>query len=59
MTVWHMRIACSIPKATNTNIICNNYCFPLQQWLRERASKLRYTHVACLVITAFSCCTIQ
>ena len=28
MTVWHMRTACWIPKATNTNTICNNYCFP-------------------------------
>ena len=25
-------------------------CFPLQQWLREHASMLRYTYIACLVI---------
>ena len=24
--------------------------FPQQQWLRERASVLRYTHIACIVI---------
>jgi hypothetical protein len=24
--------------------------FPLQQWLRDRASLLRYTYIACLVI---------
>jgi len=35
---WRMRIACWIPKATNTH---TDYViltvFPLQQWLRERA----------------------
>ena len=38
MTVWHMRIACWIPKATNTH---SEYviiiAFPLQQRLHERA----------------------
>jgi hypothetical protein len=27
MTIWRMRIACWIPKATNTLGICNTYCF--------------------------------
>jgi len=27
--------------------------FPLQQWLRERASVLPYTYIACLVIITF------
>ena len=27
----------------------NIRCFPLQQWLHERASMLRYTYIACLV----------
>jgi len=29
MTVWCMRIACWIPKATNTNtlMLCNTHCF--------------------------------
>jgi hypothetical protein len=26
MTVWRMRIACWIPKATDTLRICNTYC---------------------------------
>ena len=38
MTIWRMRIACWIPKATNTH---SEYVvlifFPLQQWLHERS----------------------
>ena len=50
MTIWHIRIACWIPKATNTPseyvlIIAS----PQQQWLRERALILRYMYTACLV----------
>ena len=45
-----MRFACWILKATKTY---SEYViltvFPRQQWLRERASMLRYTHIACLV----------
>ena len=45
-----MRITCCIPKATDKN---SEYviftAFPLQQWLHERASILRYTNTACLV----------
>jgi hypothetical protein len=26
---------------------CNTYCFSTQQWLRERASILRYVYIAC------------
>ena len=55
MTVWRMRIAYLIPKATNTH---SEYViflvFPLQQWLRERASMLRCTYIACLVRRHFS-----
>jgi len=51
MTMWGMRIACWIPKATNTH---TGYVilivFPLQQWLHERASMLRYTYIACLAL---------
>jgi hypothetical protein len=51
MTIWRMRIACWIPKAyKHTLRICNTYYFPLQQLLRESASLLRYTYIACLVI---------
>ena len=50
MAIWRMRVACWIPKATITHweyvIIVT---FPLQQWLHERASMLRYTNIACLV----------
>jgi len=50
MTIWRMRIACWIPKATNTS---SEYAiliaFPLQQSLHESASLLRYTYIACLV----------
>jgi hypothetical protein len=48
--IWHMRIACRTPKATNTHsqyVILT--AFPLQQWLHERASILRYTYNAYLV----------
>jgi hypothetical protein len=50
MTTWRMRNACWIPKATNTQ---TEYviliAFPMQQWLHERASVLRYTHIARLI----------
>jgi hypothetical protein len=49
MTICRMRMACWIIKATNTH---SEYVilivFPLQQWLHERTSILRYTHIACL-----------
>ena len=42
--------ACWITKATYTH---SEYVilitFPLQQWLHERASMLRYTYIACLI----------
>ena len=48
--IWRKRIACRIPKATNTH---SQYAiliaFPLQQWLQERASMLRHTYIACRV----------
>jgi hypothetical protein len=50
MTIWRMRIACWIPKAKNTLL---EYVIliasPLQQWLHERATLLRYAYIACLV----------
>ena len=49
MTVWRMRIACWISKATHTY---SEYvvliAYPLQQWLHERATLLRYTYIVCL-----------
>ena len=50
MIIWRTRNSCSIHKATNTrseSVILMD--FPLQQWLRERASMLRYTYIVCLV----------
>jgi len=48
MTIWRMRIAYWIPKATDTH---SEYviliAFPRQQWSRERAPMLHfYTHLA-------------
>jgi len=50
MTIWRMRIACWIPKATNTHTKTHSeyailFAFPQQQWLHERASMLRYTYI--------------
>jgi hypothetical protein len=53
ITVWRMRIAFWILKSTNTHSECVLViALPLQQWLRERASMLRYTYPAGLVITS-------
>jgi len=50
MTIWRMRIACWISKAINTHSeYVVRISFPLQQWLHERASLLRYTYIVCLV----------
>ena len=50
MTIWRMRIACWILRRIN---IHSEYviiiAFPLQQWLHESPSLLRYTYSACLV----------
>ena len=41
-----------IPEATNTHSECVLLiAFPLQQWLHERASLLRYTYTASLPVT--------
>ena len=50
MTIWRMRIACWITKATDTGSECLiTITFPLQQWLHERASMVCYTYIACVV----------
>ena len=50
ITIWHMCIACWVPKATNTH---SEYviliAFPLQQWLHERTTVLVYAYIAHLV----------
>jgi hypothetical protein len=51
MTIWCMRVACWVPKATNTHtgsvIII---VLPLQQWLHIRASMLRYTYIVSVAV---------
>ena len=51
MTTWRMRVACRIPKTTNTH---SEYvipiAFPLQQWLHERASLFRSTYIDRLIV---------
>jgi hypothetical protein len=49
--IWRMRFACWITKACSSHsqyVIITT--FPRQHWLPERASMLRYTHTACLVL---------
>jgi hypothetical protein len=52
ITIWRMRIACWIPKVTNSlsKYVILIAC-PQQQWLHERPPVLRYTYIACLVET--------
>jgi hypothetical protein len=51
MTIWRMLIACWIPRATNTHSGCLILiAMPLQQWLNERASTLRYSIFPVLLI---------
>ena len=50
MTIWCMHIACWIPKATNTHSeYVTLIAFPLQQWLQDGPSMLRYIYIACLM----------
>jgi hypothetical protein len=52
-TIWRIRIACWIPKASHTYAHSEyviRIAFPLQQWLCERVSVSRYTFIACLVL---------
>ena len=57
MIIWHMRIACRIPKATNTHL---QYVIlidlPQQQWLHDRASVLSHS-ILPVLLTLFSCST--
>ena len=60
MTLWRMRTAGWIPKATNTH---SEYAiilaFPLQQWSHERATLLRFTYIACLVVNKLKCSGVK
>ena len=51
MTIWRMRIACWIPKSTNTHTgFVTLIAFPLQQWLHERALMLVIRKLSVLLI---------
>jgi hypothetical protein len=55
MAIWRMRIACWIPKATDTHSDCVILvAFPQQNWLQERASILRHRYTDRLVFYIFS-----
>ena len=61
MKIRCMRIACSIPTATDTH---SEYvifiAFPLQQWLHECGSMLRCTYITCHVLSVSpACCTVS
>jgi len=50
-SIWRMRIACWLPETTNTEpeyVIL--IALPLQQWLHECVSMLRYLYIASLVL---------
>jgi len=52
MTIWRMRIAYWVSKATDTHSeFVVVIAFPLQEWLHERVSVLRYTYIASHVYT--------
>jgi len=51
MTIWRVRIACWVPKATNTHLLyVILIAFLLQQWLHGSAPLLRSAYIACLVL---------
>jgi len=61
MTIWRMRFACWITKATDTYTgYVIPIAFPLQQWLLERTSKLRLRilRVSCLLARGCSYCDV-
>ena len=60
MATWRMRIACWIPKATNTHSgYVTLITFPQQQLLHGLVSMLRHMCIACLVITGTQKCNCQ
>ena len=54
MAIWWMRIACWIPKATNTHSSCIILvAFHSNNGLHERASMLRCTYIDCVLIFVY------
>jgi len=51
MTIWSMHVVCWITKGTSTHSkYITHIAFPLQKWLHERTSVLRYADIVCLVL---------
>jgi len=54
-TMWRMRIAYCIPKATDIHSVCVILiAFPMQQWLHGHTTMLCYTYISCLVSLSVS-----
>jgi len=50
LTIWRMRIACWVTKATRTHTrYAILIAFPQQEFLQESATMLRNTYIVCLV----------
>jgi len=57
LTTWRMRIACWMPKTTNTHSeYVIHIAFSLQQWLHGGTSLLRCTYIACPVYSVKGNC---
>jgi hypothetical protein len=48
MAIWRIRIACWIPKATDSDCVIH-FAFSLQRWLHESSSMYWCSYFACLV----------
>jgi hypothetical protein len=60
MTIWRMRIARWIRKATNTHSeYVTLIAFPLKQWLHEGSSMLHYTYIASFVVMETVYCAVR
>jgi len=60
MTIWRMRIAWWITKATATHSKCIIFvAFPLKQWMHERASLLHYMYIASPLNIELAICTYE
>jgi hypothetical protein len=59
-TIRRMRIACWVPKATNTHSECTIIiAFPSQQWFHKRAWMLRYSACRCISETQCAYCAVR
>jgi hypothetical protein len=59
VTIWRMRIACWIIKATNAHTSCViRIAFPMKEWLNERTRR-NVTFYVVLVAFTKKCCRIM